>query len=700
MKINLSTERWNEWMTVIFFGVLSAIAGNLHFNIPGIMVGITDPRELVALSSVFFLKDWKSALVVGIMAAFGGPYNNTIYNTLLMHALAIPAAWFLFHMGKNRIKRQSNLVILWTFQVIGIYLFIFIPLLTLSMWVLGKMHLGQFWATYAIAFEGLKLEMVLTAIITALILALRLTRMELTKEGYMLNLFIQSEEFGVWEWDVKNDKLQLSRHWKKKIGIQDDIDGITMQRYLEAIHPEDRAVFKNKIDQMVQGKIRISHSEYRFMREEKLCCWVFNSAQRLDSVFLGMHCGNIIGIIMDISERKQAEAEYEQLRQQLIQSQKMESIGTLAGGIAHDFNNLLTVINGHAEIAALRLDKPDIVKKDLQAIQSAGSKAVQLTSQLLAFSRKQIYEPRNVNLNKVVGDMQKMLMRLIGEDIHIEMILTDPLPKIMADPVQIEQILLNLVVNARDAINEATDKASEKKITIETGKADLKSTYQDLEHGRDAGEYVLFSVSDNGIGMDKDITKRIFDPFFTTKGKSRGTGLGLSMVYGIIKQNRGHISVYSEPGIGTTFKIYWPASDAEDISGDERPVAITQISGNETILYVEDDSLVREFAVNVLSNFGYRVHHTGSGKKALEWVAENKVKPDLLITDLIMPEMNGRELAEKIKEIIPGCPVLYNSGYTDNHIVHNGSLDKGINFLHKPFSPRELLEKIRNILDK
>ncbi len=698
MKIR--PEQITEWMTILFFGILSAIAATFHFDIPGIDIGITDPREMIALSSVFFLKDWKSAMAVGFIASFGGPYNESFLVTIIMHVIAIPAAWFLYQMDRRRIKNQTNIVILWAFQVIGLYLLVYLPIFTLGIWLEKRIPVSDILTTYKLLFNGIKIELVATSIITALILALRLTRLALTIEAKMLNLFIQSQEFGVWEWTVKSDNLRLSRHWINKLGWEGKENGSSMQQYIEAIHPDDKKQFKESIERLANGEMKIIRSEYRLSMGGENYFWVFNSAQRIDSELFGSDSGNVVGVVMDISERKQAEEKNQKLQQQLIQAQKMESIGTLAGGIAHDFNNLLTVINGHAEMAALRLDRPDVVHKDLLAIQSAGKKAVQLTSQLLAFSRRQIFEPRSVNLNDIVSNMQMMLERLIGEDIHIEVNLLNTELIIQADPVQIEQILLNLIVNARDAIYESDEKTAERKITIETNKTDLKHTYQETEYKNSEGEFVVLAVSDTGKGMDKETIKRIFDPFFTTKEKSKGTGLGLSTVYGIVEQNKGHISVYSEPGIGTTFKIYWPARKKGDSSKIEKPIEVTQLSGSEVILYVEDDRQVRDFTTNVLTGFGYSVHHTESGQEALRWVSENKVKPDLLITDLIMPEMNGRELADKILDLIPDCPVLYNSGYTDNHIVHNGSLDKGVNFLHKPFSTRELLEKVRKILDK
>ncbi len=691
-------ERLNEWMTVLLFGVLSAIAGNFHLQIPGLGGGVTDPREVVALSSVFFLRDWKSALMVGILASFGGPYNDTMPVTLLMHVLAIPAAWFLYQLERRYIKEQFFLILLWAILVIVLYLGVYLPAFVVGTWLIAKISVQEWWITYQTILGGIRLEIAFTTITTSLVLALRLNRAKLNREALLLNLFIRSTEFGIWEWDTIEDKFTLNYLWQKKLGLNIENNGTSIQRFVQMIHPDDRAVFENKVKDLLEGKTTNLHAEYRLLKNKEECCWVFNSAQFMKDEIFGTDTKKVVGILMDTTEQKLAEQENERLQQQLIQAQKMESIGTLAGGIAHDFNNLLTVINGHVELAMNRVESSHTIQKDLRAVQTAGQKAVQLTSQLLAFSRRQIYEPRTININNVVNELHKMLARLIGEDIHIEMVLRDSLPSILADPVQIEQVLLNLVVNARDAINESTEIAGEKKITIETDRADLKSTYQNsVKH---KGEFVVLSVSDSGRGMDKETLDHVFEPFFTTKEKGKGTGLGLSTVYGIVQQNKGHISVYSEPGVGTTFKIYWPASEDDSEPEEEQLHDVTRLSGNEKILYVEDDSMVREFTISVLSGFGYTVYSTANGAEAYQMVRDGNIRPDLILTDLIMPEMNGRELADKIKGMLPDCPVLYTSGYTDNHIVHNGSLEKDVNFLHKPFSSQQLLRKIRKILDK
>ncbi len=404
------------------------------------------------------------------------------------------------------------------------------------------------------------------------------------------------------------------------------------------------------------------------------------------------------GDIINYAAAKQDITKERSLEQQLRQAQKMESIGTLAGGIAHDFNNLLTVINGFVELALLNMDPKDPVRKNISAVLEASKKAQTLTSQLLAFSRKQIYQPEIVNINEVISSMEKMMRRLIGEDIDIETRLADNLPLIKADASQLEQIFVNLVVNARDALNAAEKEGFRKKITIETGQVELGTDYVDRHPGSRPGKYVYFAVSDNGIGMDEETRQKIFEPFFTTKEKHRGTGLGLSMVYGIVKQNEGFIYVYSEPGEGSTFKIYWPVTEETEQGKSESSKEEEIVSGSERILLVEDEEDVRLFAKSSLESLGYQVFTASNGKKALEML-RNGLKVDLIVTDLIMPEMNGREFVEKAKGLFPEGKVIYVSGYTDDHLTRNHMIDKGINFLPKPFSIRQIASIVRKVLD-
>ncbi|MEW6376940.1 MAG: PAS domain S-box protein [Thermodesulfobacteriota bacterium] len=399
-------------------------------------------------------------------------------------------------------------------------------------------------------------------------------------------------------------------------------------------------------------------------------------------------------IARDITERKRAEEEMRSLQEQLRQSQKMEAIGRLAGGIAHDFNNLLTIIKGYSQLSLLDLKERDPLKGNIQEIQKASQRATDLTRQLLAFSRRQMMEMKVLNLNVLLKDLDKMLRRVIGEDIELVNSLADDLGQVKTDPGQIEQVIMNLAVNARDAMPKGG------KLTIETANVELDEAYARAHIGVTPGRYVMLSMSDTGVGMTPDVRERIFEPFFTTKEKGEGTGLGLSMVYGIVKQSGGSIWVYSEPVQGTTFKIYLPRVDElpEEIGKKEIKEEIPW--GNETVLVVEDDEAVRKLAVKVLEKQGYNVLEASNGTDALEICEKQKGSIHMILTDVVMPEMNGRQLVERFRQVYPYFKVLYMSGYTDNTIVHHGVLEKGVNYIQKPFTPEALARKVREVLDK
>ncbi len=400
------------------------------------------------------------------------------------------------------------------------------------------------------------------------------------------------------------------------------------------------------------------------------------------------------GIYRDITEKRM-------LENQLFQIQKMESIGQLVGGIAHDFNNFLTVINGSAEIAMLNLGQDEKLVRNLEAILNAGFRAEKLVSQLLAFSRKQVFRPVPLDINRTILGIKSMLRRLIPENIRIETVLADDLPEIKADVTQIEQIFINLVVNARDALEMVQESGFEKRIVIETRVVNLSADYTRNHPGSSTGEHVCFLVSDNGIGMDAEVCRKIFEPFFTTKPKALGTGLGLATVYGIVKQNNGSIYVYSEPGKGTTFKIYWPVLQEEkDLSlGSKSPGEDEPQYGWEKILVVEDEEEVRNFVREGLQSLGYTVCAAAGGREALELLRNESPGFELMITDLVMPDLNGHELALQAGELRPELKVIFTSGYADNYIVHNGMLEEGVNFIQKPYSLQDLGRMVRKVLD-
>jgi len=395
----------------------------------------------------------------------------------------------------------------------------------------------------------------------------------------------------------------------------------------------------------------------------------------------------------DVTERNRLKAALFASEEQLRQSQKLEAIGQLAGGVAHDFNNLLTAINGYSALARRRIGEDHPISSYLEEISKAGDRAANLTRQLLAFGRKQLLQPLAINLNDIVGDMIKLLKRLIGEDIQL---VTKPgadIRQIKADPGQLEQVLVNLVVNARDAMPRGGT------VTIETANTKLDGVYASTHLGVTPGEYVMLAISDTGIGMDHDTQSRIFEPFFTTKEVGKGTGLGLSTVYGIVKQSGGNVWVYSELGKGTTFKVYLPQVEDEVSALGDSKTHVTMKRGHETVLLVEDEEMVRKLASELLRESGYVVLSASGGEEALDFGKKHNDRIDLLITDVVMPKISGKEVAEQLKQIHPETKVLFMSGYTDEAIVHHGIVDSNIAFIQKPFSERALAHKVREVLD-
>ena len=392
-------------------------------------------------------------------------------------------------------------------------------------------------------------------------------------------------------------------------------------------------------------------------------------------------------IARDITEQKSLEA-------QLRQSQKMEGVGQLAGGIAHDFNNLLTVINSYSAMVLGELDFSNpFARNGIEQIKEAGHRAASLTRQLLMFSRQQVLEPKVLDLNEVVSNIGKLLRRLIGEDITQVLCLHPALGRVRIDPGQMEQIIMNLAVNARDAMPGGGQ------LTIETKNVELDNTYARTHALVQPGPYVMLAVSDTGCGMDADTQARIFEPFFTTKGLGSGTGLGLATVDGIVKQSGGNVCVYSELGKGTTFKIYFPRVEQTAELPDPGAAAVELLRGSETVLLVEDDEMVRALAQAILERYGYHVLAARNVNDALHFAQEGSEQIRLLLTDTIMPGMNGPDLARRVQSIRPEIKVLFMSGYTDKVISCTAALDSGTAFLQKPFTPQTLTRKVHEVLN-
>jgi PAS domain S-box-containing protein len=459
---------------------------------------------------------------------------------------------------------------------------------------------------------------------------------------------------------------------------REEVIGRTDKEVMFWLRPEDRA----KCMQLLEEKGRAHDVEVRFgtkSAEERVGLF---SAEVIE--IRGQR--SVLAVTKDITERRS-------LEEQLRLSQKMEAVGQLAGGIAHDFNNLLTIILGYSVLLLKDLDPEDFRRASLEGIKKAGERAAALTQQLLAFSRRQVLAPRVLDLNAVVADMEGMLRRLIGEDIDLLTVLKRGLGLIKADPGQIEQVIMNLVVNARDAMPTGG------KLTIETADIQLDEVYVRRRPHVAPGPYVMLAVSDTGHGMDEATRARIFEPFFTTKEKGKGTGLGLAVVYGIVKQSGGSIWLYSEPGIGTTFKVYLPKVEAIPEKATTTPANERSRRATETVLLVEDEAAVRSLVGEILQSHGYLVLEASNAGEALEASERHSGLIHLLLTDVVMPTTSGRELAGRLKPLRPEAKTLYMSGYTDNAIVHHGLLESSAALLQKPFTPEALLQKVREVLE-
>jgi PAS domain S-box-containing protein len=500
-------------------------------------------------------------------------------------------------------------------------------------------------------------------------------------------LLLETEEtakVGGWKLDLGTNKLTWSRELRRIHQVDAGFEP-TLDAAIGFCAPEYRPLIQHALTRAIENHEPFDlELEIVTAKDRRLWVHALGKVQGRND-----RPGILSSTFQDISARKNMEAERDHLQRQLAQAHKMESVGRLAGGVAHDFNNLLTVINGYTHMLLSDLDAGNEMRESIEEIQKAGERAAGLTRQLLAFSRKQALEPCRLDINRVVENMRAMLERLVGEDIEVSVTLQAEGGIIHADPHQLEQVVMNLVANARDAMPGIG------KLLVETANVELDEkdarTHLDSREGR----YVMLAVSDTGVGIDEEAKSRIFEPFFSTKGVGKGTGLGLSIVQGIVAQSGGYIEVSSEKDKGTTFKIYLPEF-AEAASDTARASAVPVMGGKETVLVVEDQAEVRKFAVAVLKSYGYRTIPAESAGEALVQCERESI--DLVLTDVVMPQVNGRELADRLLALQPGLKVLFMSGYADNVIAHHGVLETSGQFIQKPFTPEDLARKIRALL--
>ena len=528
----------------------------------------------------------------------------------------------------------------------------------------------------------------------ALVLNQDLTEIKRTEERLRasqerLDLAMWGTGVGLWDWHVPTGKMSFGSRWLEMLGYEEGDLEPTFAAMRDLVHPGDLRRMLSSIEAHFSGRTKLYQDEHRLQTRDGEYTWILDRGMVVERDETGEPL-RATGITLDISERKSLEA-------RLHQANKMEAVGRLAGGVAHDFNNLLTAINGYADLALMGLTEENDLTPHIRAIKRSGERAASLTSRLLAFSRRQILQPRLLNLNRVVLNIRKLLQPVIGEDIQLVLQLDSEVSPVKADLSQMEQVIMNLAVNARDAMPEGGT------LTIETADVEVSARQANQLAGFRPGSYVMLAVSDTGSGMDERTRSRVFEPFFTTKPQGQGTGLGLSMVYGILKQSDGYTEIESTPSEGTRVKVYLPPAPAEQEGSGEIELedSIDDIpEGNETVLVVEDEGAVRQLMRAVLKSKGYHVLEAGSAEEGIEVFEENSASIDLVVSDVVLPGMNGDELGRALQRRVEGLPVLLISGYPRGSIGMQHRLAEHTQFMQKPFSPSSLCERVRQILDE
>jgi PAS domain S-box-containing protein len=495
---------------------------------------------------------------------------------------------------------------------------------------------------------------------------------------------LNAARMGTWFWSVDSNTLIWDDNLRQLYGLTPEHRISTYEEFLARVHPEDRALVTEAVRKVLEDGGDLDY-EFRVLLPDGRTRWIADQGEvRRDEQGRPVY---LAGVCTDVTERRMAQ-------ERLRQAHRMESVGRLAGGVAHETNNQMSVVLGAADFILQRPDVPEVVRADVEFIRKAAERTAAVTAQLLAFSRRQILKPEVLDLNAIVTNWEPVLRRVMGEDSGVTLRLGRDIGQVRADPGQLEQVLLNLALNARDAMPRGGT------ITIETYRTELTGEYARLKPGTTvrAGQYAVLAVSDSGHGMDKETLSHIFEPFFTTKGVGKGTGLGLSTVYGIVKQSDGYVWVYSEPGLGTSFKIYLPVR-SEAVPPSPKVLAPVRARAGETILVVEDEASVRYMMKRALEGVGYRVIDAGSASDALDLLVRHRGDISLVLTDVVMPGQSGRDLADRVTDLMPDIQVLFTSGYTDGDIARRGLLEPGAAFIQKPFTTDALVRAVRERLE-
>ena len=509
---------------------------------------------------------------------------------------------------------------------------------------------------------------------------------QLQRKQEALELALEAARLGTWEHDLSTGSDFLDARARMLFGMTAD-EPVTRARLLEAIHHDDRDAARERWERAVQERAHYS-AEYRVVWPDGSVHWIMAVGRCVTDPTTEAPL-QLAGVVLDLTERRRTE-------EQLQEGLRLEAVGRLAGGIAHDLNNMLAAILGFSDLLGRSLEPEDLRASDVEQISRAAARSADLTRQLLTFARRELIQPRALDINAVIQHTQPLLPTILGENVELGLQLAPDLGVVYADPRQIEHMVMNLVLNARDAMPQGG------RVTIETRAVQLgpgAGTWRSEEERSQSGRFTMLAVSDTGHGMDAATLQRIWEPFFTTKPPGRGTGLGLASVYGAAKQSGGFVWAESEPGRGTTVQVYWPEIHAAAEASAEPAPPPPLAGGSETLLLVEDEDLVRALAVRVLQSFGYTCHQAHNADDALRLLDEQETRVDLVITDVVMPGMSGRELGDRVARLRPGIPVLYTSGFTDEEVIRRGMLEQGRPFLQKPFTPHELARAVRETLD-